>query len=427
MTTGTTEIASHNRIGTKKWLTEYNIWFYALFGTAVGAGTLFLPVQLGLSGPLAMLVMLFVAFPFTYYPHLCLARYIISSDSPSPTLLSATQQYYGITVARIINALYTLTFLLIIFVYAISVTNSADSLLRQFWQVQLPRPLLAIIVVSALHGLFLFGKHITLKIMGMLVIPLIIYLTVLAITLISHWNVQNILRMADDIHIDTSSLKALWLLMPVMVFSFSHTPIISTFANHYKRTYGDDAEFHIKQIVKPSYMIICIIILFFVFSCVFSLSPSDIQQTREKNLTILTAVAGKNALYWIALTATPVAIVAMTKSFLGTYFGVLEGVRGLFGSVDHGNQHNKTSRKRDKLISIGLIFILTLLMVLWNPNTLNVIAGISGPMIALILFILPALSFWLVRPLHRYRSITSLIVLCTGLSSFGIAVFNLFN
>ncbi|WP_430225383.1 hypothetical protein [Providencia sp. SP181] len=58
MTTKTTNIATPQAGKEKKWLPEYNIWFYALFGTAVGAGTLFLPVQLGLSGPLAMLVML---------------------------------------------------------------------------------------------------------------------------------------------------------------------------------------------------------------------------------------------------------------------------------------------------------------------------------------------------------------------------------
>lgn len=427
MTTKTANIAPPQATREKKWLPEYNIWFYALFGTAVGAGTLFLPVQLGLSGPLAMLVMLLIALPFTYYPHLGLARYILSSDSPSPTLLSATQQYYGTTVARIVNTLYTLTFLLIIFVYAISITNSADSVLRQFWQIQLPRALLAVLVVSALHALFLFGKQITLKIMGMLVIPLIIYLTALALTLISHWDTQNILRMANDIRLDVPSLEALWLLLPVMVFSFSHTPIISTFANHCKRTYGDEAENHIRRIMKPSYLMICVIILFFVFSCVFTLSPAEIAATKAQNLTILTAIAQKSALFWIALTATPVAIIAMAKSFLGTYFGVLEGVRGLVGSVEHDVLHQKTNQKRDKFISMGLIFILTLLMTLWNPNTLNVIAGISGPMIALILFILPSLSVWLVKPLHPYRSLTSLMVLLTGIAGFGIAVFNLLN
>ncbi|WP_258086044.1 amino acid permease [Xenorhabdus bovienii] len=411
----------------QKWIHEYNIWFYALFGTAVGAGTLFLPIQLGLSGPLAMLVMLLIAFPFTYYPHLGLARYIITSNSPSPTLLSATKQYYGIRIARIINFFYALTFLLIIFVYAISITNSVNILLQQFWQIQFPRTLTAFMVVLGLHLIFLLGKKITLKFMGVLVLPLILYLLTLSVTLIFQWDSANIKHLISNIHTDLDSVRALWLLMPVMVFSFSHTPIMSTFSNHCKRAYTTDAEYHIKQIVKPTYALICIVILFFVFSCVLTLSPQEIQATKDNNITILSAIAQKEGLYWIAITATPVAIIAMTKSFLGTYFGALEGVRGLVGALESKILHHKENKVRDKLIGMAIVFVLTLMITIWNPNTLNVIAGITGPMIALILFVLPSLSTYLVEPLRPYRSFSNLIVLLVGLGSFGIAVFSLFS
>jgi amino acid permease len=52
-----------------------------------------------------------------------------------------------------------------------------------------------------------------------------------------------------------------------MVFAFSHTPIISTFAVDRREKYGDAAMDKCKKIMKVAYLIICLSVLFFVFSC----------------------------------------------------------------------------------------------------------------------------------------------------------------
>ncbi|HCR3333807.1 TPA: transporter [Morganella morganii] len=408
----------------KVWSREYNIWFYALFGTAVGAGTLFLPLQIGLSGAPAMIMMCLTAIPFTYYPHLALARYIISSDAPAPTLLSATAQYYGNRVANIINFLYTLTFLLIICIYSASITNSVSNFLVKFYDINVSRPLLAFLVVSVLHIIFLSGKKITLKIMGILVIPLAIYLIVLSLTLIHYRDPSAIAEFTRTPEFDISLLKNLWLLLPVMVFSFSHTPIISTFAAHCRKTYGDAAEEHMKKIMKPSYFLICAVILFFVFSCVSALSRPELLAARADNVTVLTAIGDKNNLLWIILTATPVAVVAMSKSFLGTYFGTAEGVRGIVEAAEQNRRGTKTRRTGGKIKSIFIIFIISLVFSVCNPNILSVISVITGPLIALILFILPSASVYIVKPLSGYKSPANLMVLLTGIAAFGITLFS---
>lgn len=48
------------------WSKEETLWSFALYGTAVGAGTLFLPIQLGSAGAVVLFITALVAWPLTY-------------------------------------------------------------------------------------------------------------------------------------------------------------------------------------------------------------------------------------------------------------------------------------------------------------------------------------------------------------------------
>ncbi len=80
------------------------------------------------------------------------------------------------------------------------------------------------------------------------------------------------------------------------------------------------------KIMKVAYLIICLSVLFFVFSCLLSIPPSYIEDARNEGVTILSALSMMpNAPAWLSISGIIVAVVAMSKSFLGTYFGVIEG------------------------------------------------------------------------------------------------------
>ncbi len=46
-----------------------------------------------------------------------------------------------------------------------------------------------------------------------------------------------------------------------------------------------------KKIMKVAYLIICISVLFFVFSCLLSIPPSYIEAAKEARVTILSALS----------------------------------------------------------------------------------------------------------------------------------------
>lgn len=53
---------------TSKWNQHDTQWTLSLFGTAVGAGILFLPINIGIGGFWPLIIMACLAFPMTFVP-----------------------------------------------------------------------------------------------------------------------------------------------------------------------------------------------------------------------------------------------------------------------------------------------------------------------------------------------------------------------
>ncbi|MFW8265151.1 hypothetical protein ACOIDT_30565, partial [Klebsiella pneumoniae] len=60
------------------WNRHDTTWMLGLFGTAIGAGTLFLPIHAGLGGFWPLLILAVLAFPMTFYAHRGLTRFVLS-------------------------------------------------------------------------------------------------------------------------------------------------------------------------------------------------------------------------------------------------------------------------------------------------------------------------------------------------------------
>ncbi|MES3369150.1 amino acid permease [Enterobacter hormaechei] len=397
----------------KIWSKEETLWSFALYGTAVGAGTLFLPIQLGSAGAIVLLITALVAYPLTYWPHKALAQFILSSKTKgNEGITGAVSHYYGKKIGNLITTLYFVAFFVVVLIYAVAITNSLTEQLAKRMTVDTGmRMLVSFGVVLILNLIFLMGRHITINVMGFLVFPLIAYFLFVSLYLTGSWQPSLLTsQMAFDQH----TLHQVWISIPVMVFAFSHTPIISTFAVDRREKYGEEAMGKCKKIMKVAYLIICLSVLFFVFSCLLSIPPSYIVAAKEEGVTILSALSMMpSSPAWLGISGIIVAIIAMSKSFLGTYFGVIEGATEIVKSSL--NQVGvKKSRAFNRAVSILGVSLITFVVCCINPNAISMIYAISGPLIAMILFIMPTLSTYLIPSLKPYRSIGNLLTLIVG-------------
>ncbi|EKS6888008.1 transporter [Enterobacter bugandensis] len=397
----------------KIWSKDETLWSFALYGTAVGAGTLFLPIQLGSAGAIVLFITALVAYPLTYWPHRALAQFILSSNTKgNEGITGAVSHYYGKKIGNLITTLYFIAFFVVVQIYAVAITNSLTEQLAKHLTVDTTvRVLVSLGVVLVLNLIFLMGRHITIKVMGFLVFPLIAYFLFVSIYLTGSWQPS---LLTSQMAFDRQTLHQVWISIPVMVFAFSHTPIISTFAVDRREKFADGAMDKCKKIMKVAYLIICLSVLFFVFSCLLSIPPSYIVTAKEEGVTILSALSMMpSSPAWLGISGIIVAIVAMSKSFLGTYFGVIEGATEIVKSSL--NQVGiKKSRAFNRAISIMGVSLITFAVCCINPNAISMIYAISGPLIAMILFIMPTLSTYLIPSLKPYRSIGSLLTLIVG-------------
>ncbi|GAL22269.1 serine transporter [Vibrio maritimus] len=108
MTTTTSAAASRS---SSKWTYKDFTWALSLFGTAVGAGVLFLPIKAGAGGFWPLVILALIAAPMTWFAHKSLARFVLSAKTQmqiSRTLLK------NILVKRVQTLLPSLTFSLFI-------------------------------------------------------------------------------------------------------------------------------------------------------------------------------------------------------------------------------------------------------------------------------------------------------------------------
>ncbi|MGY4676776.1 serine/threonine transporter [Pasteurella sp. P03HT] len=407
----------------QKWNKFNLVWALNLFGTAVGAGVLFLPINAGQSGFWPLVCMTILVGPMTYLAHRGLARFVLSSSKPGSNITEVVEEHFGARAGKLITLLYFFAIFPILLIYGNGLTNTVDSFIVHQLNMPSPsRPLLSFCLIASLITIMLTSEKLMLKITEFLVYPLVCILFALSIYLIPDWNLSIVTELprAQDF------LSTLWITIPVLIFSFNHSPAISCFTQSQQRHYHTPelAEKQASHTLKLTSGLLLLFVMFFVFSCVLSLSPDELSQAKAQNISILSFLANKFDNLYIAYLGPCVAFLAITSSFFGHYLGAKEGLIGLFSILT-----NKNTPDVKKLnYSAALFFMLTLwLVAMINPSILGLIESFGGPIIAAILFIMPMYAIQNVASMQRYRGhLSNIFVTVMGLFAISAIVYGLF-
>ena len=164
-------------------------WALGLFGTAVGAGVLFLPINAGMSGFWPLIIMTLIVGPMTYYAHRGLARFVLSSKNPGQDITYVVQEHFGVTGGRLITLLYFLAIYPILLIYGVGITNTVISFIEnQLHMTAPPRAVVSFVLLAVMIGIMLLNERIILAVTNWLVYPLIAIIFGLSLYLIPQWN-----------------------------------------------------------------------------------------------------------------------------------------------------------------------------------------------------------------------------------------------
>jgi len=280
-------------------------------------------------------------------------------------------------------------------VYSVSITNNVENFIVELLGFNAPpRWLLALILVGGIMAIVSLGEKYIVKIMSMLVFPFIAVLVIFSLYMIPHWHGAALETLSfSNINMDStennqSMLVTIWLTIPVMVFAFNHSPIISTFAVANRKEYGEHADQKASRILASAHILMVITVMFFVFSCVFTLSPADLVKEKAANISILDYLSGYFDKPFIKFAASLIAFVAIIKSFLGHYLGAREGFNVLVERAYRAKGKTINIQKLNKATALFML-VTTWLVATLNPSILSIIESLGGPVIAILLFMMP--------------------------------------
>lgn len=412
------------------WNTKDTTWVLGLFGTAIGAGVLFFPIRAGFGGLIPILCMLVLALPIAYYCHRALARVCFSGkkhkDGSFPDLTDVVTEHFGSAGGKIITFLYFFAICPLLWIYGVTITNTFISLWTDILGFsELNRGVVAFGLLLLMTIVIYFGKDLMVKVMGYLVFPFILCLVLISLLLIPYWN-DSVLSTVNAANFNLATIGLnVWLGIGIMVYSFNYSPIVSSFSVSQRERYEDKygAEFALKRSSKIIYragLLMIVVVMFFAFSCLFTLPPEQMIEAKARNIPILSFLgehfkkmageADSTLATFLVYAAPIIAMVAIFKSFFGHYLGTIEGLNGLVVKFKYKGEKptNSTYKKIDK-INMVLIMFSTWLIAYLDPNILDLIELMGAPIIASLLCLLPVFTIHKVDCLKRFRGTPSTI------------------
>ncbi|MGF1726245.1 HAAAP family serine/threonine permease [Photobacterium nomapromontoriensis] len=400
-----------------RWNKHDTSWMLSLFGTAVGAGILFLPINIGIGGFWSLVIMAVLAGPMTFLAHRGLARFVLSSSRPDADFTDVVEEHFGIKAGRLISLLYFLSIFPILLIYGVGLTNTVDSfIVNQLGWTSPSRVVLSGVLVFLMIAVMMAGERVMLRAFEVIVYPLAAILAGLSLYLVPTWQLPELSQGLEWGQFTVT----LWLAIPVTVFAFSHAAAISSFVHAQRRYYGETAGVKSEQILKRTSVMLIVFVLFFVFSCVLSLTPAQLQEAKLQNVSVLSYLANIHSSPLIAAFGPLIAFIAISSSFLGHFLGARESLNGMLQK-----QISLPASTIDKL-GIAFLFFAIWFAAIMNPSILGMMEALSGPVIAMILFLMPMIAVFKVEALKAYRRhMSTYFILVMGMLAVAALVFSL--
>lgn len=400
------------------------IWVLALYGTTVGAGTLFLPVEIGIRGPTIFFAMLILAMPLSLLPHKLLCRvYMINSFA------SSSDKLFSHCIDKKSNffwtILYFLAFYPVVLVYGISLINTIENYLTSHMhQPAINRAILSFICITVLFSIVSKGRDKVVRTMGILALPFALSIMTIAVAMIPQWDLSLLTQQLQQLDKNTLriSLKELWLSLPLITFSFGCAPIILPLASYYQQK-KEEGKRQALKIINVAYVAIFISILFFVLSCVACIPRSNFEIAKKENLSVLSVMTSGGGLNYISFIAPFIALIGMTKSFLGVSLSVTDTFAQLVSMCLPGDKlgNHKAARR----LSILFLYLFTWFVVYINPNVITLIETLCGPLIAVVIYLVPTYIVYKFDAFKVLRCKISLFIMFSGFATLSALIYTI--
>lgn len=395
--------------------TRYDFgWVLLCIGMAIGAGTVLMPIQIGLKGIWVFILAFIIAYPGTYMVQELYIKTLSESDS-CDNYIDIITQYLGKNWGVFLGVVYFFMLIHGMFIYSLSVVFDSASYLKTYGITDTllsDSILYRVVVFTVLVLIASRGEKLLFKISGPMVIIKVAIIFMLGLVMVPHWSWNNITAFPAW----KVFLCDVLLTVPFAFFSAVFIQILNPMNIAYRKREKDKlvATYLTIRTHRISYIILVSIILFFSFSFTFSISHEEAVSAFQQNISALALAAQVIPGEIIHLMSTVLNIFAVLTAFFGIYLGFHESIHGI--AINIFSRFIDKRKINPACLNFCVCIFIIIVLVLWVSMGFSVLIffQIGSPLYGLVSCLIPCYLIYKVSRLNKLRNIKFWFVLAFG-------------
>ncbi|MEL4424497.1 MULTISPECIES: amino acid permease [Shewanella] len=390
-------------------------WIIMSIGMAIGAGIVFLPVQVGLMGLWVFLLSALVGYPAMYMFQRLFINTLAESrecrDYPS-----VIGDYLGKNWGIFLGALYFVMLVIWVFVYSTAITNDSASFLQSFGATKnllSENPFYGLGLICLLVALASRGESLLFKISTLMVLTKLGVVALLGLMMVDKWDINNI----GAVPTSTDWLRDAVVMLPFtltsILFIQSLSPMVISYRAREKSI--EVARFKAMRAMNIAFGILFVTVFFYAVSFTLALGHEQAVKAEQENISALAIVAQGMPGQTLKLLSLTLNIFAVMTAYFGVYLGFREACQGI--TMNLLQRVMPKEKINTKLVGYGIMVFTILLS--WSAIVLNApvlsFTSICSPIFGLVGCLIPAYLVYRVPALHKYKGVGLYVIIATGI------------
>ncbi|NDO82605.1 transporter [Citrobacter sp. NCU1] len=396
--------------------TKYDFgWVLLCIGMAIGAGTVLMPVQIGLTGIWVFIVAFIIAYPATYIVQDIYLKTLSESETCND-YTDIISHYLGKNWGVFLGVIYFLMIIHGIFIYSLSVVFDSASYIKTFGltDADLSQSVLyKVAIFSLLVAIASGGEKLLFKISGPMVVVKVGIIIVFGFAMIPHWNFSNITAFPQA----SVFFRDVLLTVPFCFFSAVFIQVLNPMNIAYRKREADRvlATRMAIRTHRISYITLIAVILFFSFSFTFSISHEEAVSAFEQNISALALAAQVIPGQIIHITSTILNIFAVLTAFFGIYLGFHEAIKGII--LNLLSRVINIEKISPLALTLGIYTFIVITLVIWVSFRVSVLIffQLGSPLYGIVSCIIPFFLIYKVKQLEKLRGLRTWLILLYGI------------
>lgn len=390
-------------------------WVIMSIGMAIGAGIVFLPVQVGLMGLWVFLLSSVIGYPAMYL----FQRLFINTLAESPECKDypgVITGYLGKNWGILLGALYFIMLVIWMFVYSTAITNDSASYFRTFGVTEgllSDSPWYGLVLICLLVAISSRGEKLLFKLSGFMVLTKLFIVAALGISMVGMWHLYNIGSLPPAGRLIKEAVITLPFTLTSILFIQTLSPMVISFRN--QNVNCEVARFKALRAMNIAFIILFCTVFFYAVSFTLAMGHDEAVKAYQQNISALAIAAKFFPGGWVTVVSVMLNIFAVMTAFFGVYLGFREATQGIVMNILQ--RMMPAERINEPLVKYGIMVFAVLLA--WGAIILNApvlsFTSICSPIFGMVGCLIPAYLVYKVPVLHKYKGISLYLIIFTGL------------